>query len=69
MWLILPVASNSRSKTQIADAIGVLEANQGRPLATGFSVTCGGATMRGQINIALAPDHEQQMVLAYVSRY
>lgn len=56
-------------ETQIADAIGVLEANPGRPLATGFSVTCGGATMRGQINIALAPDHEQQMVLAYVSRY
>lgn len=54
---------------QIADAIGVLEANPGRPLATGFSVSCGGATLRGQINIALAPDCEQKMVLGYVSRY
>ncbi|MFD1747423.1 ribbon-helix-helix domain-containing protein [Rhizobium helianthi] len=56
-------------ETQIADAIAVLEANPGRPLATGFSVSCGGATLRGQINIALAPDCEQQMVLGYVSRY
>jgi hypothetical protein len=53
---------------QIAEAIETLEASRGRMLSTGFSASCANQTMRGQLNLALAPHYERQMVIGYIAR-
>ena len=54
--------------TQIEEAIASLEANRGKMLATGFTANGGGKTLTGQINLALAPSHQKQMVMGFVVR-
>jgi PAS domain-containing protein len=55
--------------TQIEEAITTLNLNRGRTLNTGFSIGVGTQSMRGQINLALAPTHEKSMLIGYISRY
>ncbi|WP_160005274.1 ribbon-helix-helix domain-containing protein [Rhizobium sp. 18055] len=55
--------------TQIEEAIATLTRNKGKTLNTGFSITVGTQTMKGQINLALAPTHEKSMLIGYISRY
>ncbi|QLF72017.1 ribbon-helix-helix domain-containing protein (plasmid) [Peteryoungia desertarenae] len=54
--------------TQIEDAISNLEANRGKMLVTGFTASGNGKTVNGQINLALAPSHQKQMVMGYIVR-
>jgi hypothetical protein len=55
--------------TQIEEAIATLSRNKGKTLATGFTIAVGTQTMKGQINLALAPTHEKSMLIGYISRY
>jgi hypothetical protein len=55
--------------TQIEEAITTLNLNRGKTLNTGFSIAIGKQSMRGQINLALAPTHEKSMLIGYISRY
>ncbi|QFY59414.1 aryl-sulfate sulfotransferase [Rhizobium grahamii] len=55
--------------THIEEAIATLERNKGKTLNTGFTITVGTQTMKGQINLALAPTHEKSMLIGYISRY
>jgi predicted DNA-binding ribbon-helix-helix protein len=55
--------------TQIEEAIATLTRNKGKTLNTGFAITVGTQTMKGQINLALAPTHEKSMLIGYISRY
>jgi len=55
--------------TQIDEAIATLYRNRGKTLNTGFTIAVGSASMKGQINLALAPTHEKSMLIGYISRY
>jgi predicted DNA-binding ribbon-helix-helix protein len=55
--------------TQIEEAIATLRRNKGKTLNTGFTIAVGTQTMKGQINLALAPTHEKSMLIGYISRY
>ncbi len=55
--------------TQIDEALETLGRNKGKTLNTGFTITVGSMTMKGQINLALAPTHEKPMLIGYISRY
>lgn len=55
--------------TQIEEAIATLRRNKGKTLNTGFTISVGTQTMKGQINLALAPTHEKSMLIGYISRY
>ncbi|OCJ18006.1 aryl-sulfate sulfotransferase [Rhizobium sp. AC44/96] len=55
--------------THIEEAIETLNRNKGRTLNTGFTITVGTQTLKGQINVALAPTHEKSMLIGYISRY
>jgi hypothetical protein len=55
--------------THIEEAITTLNLNKGKTLNTGFSIAIGLQSMRGQINLALAPTHEKPMLIGYISRY
>lgn len=55
--------------THIEEAIETLNRNKGRTLNTGFTITVGTQTLKGQINLALAPTHEKSMLIGYISRY
>lgn len=55
--------------THIDEAIATLERNKGKTLNTGFTITVSTQTMKGQINLALAPTHEKSMLIGYISRY
>jgi predicted DNA-binding ribbon-helix-helix protein len=55
--------------TQIEEAIATLSRNKGKTIATGFTIAVGTQTMKGQINLALAPTHEKSMLIGYISRY
>lgn len=55
--------------TQIEEAIETLRRNKGKTLNTGFGIAVGTQTMKGQINLALAPTHEKSMLIGYISRY
>jgi predicted DNA-binding ribbon-helix-helix protein len=55
--------------TQIEEAIETLRRNKGKTLNTGFTIAVGTQTMKGQINLALAPTHEKSMLIGYISRY
>ncbi|AJD40463.1 aryl-sulfate sulfotransferase [Rhizobium sp. SEMIA 4085] len=55
--------------TQIEQAITTLNLNRGKTLNTGFSIGVGTQSMRGQVNLALAPTHEKSMLIGYISRY
>jgi predicted DNA-binding ribbon-helix-helix protein len=55
--------------TQIEEAIATLTRNKGKTLNTGFTIAVGTQTMKGQINLALAPTHEKSMLIGYISRY
>ncbi|MDQ0420780.1 putative DNA-binding ribbon-helix-helix protein [Peteryoungia aggregata LMG 23059] len=53
--------------TQVDDAIQSLSA-KGKMVTTGFTATCAGKQLSGQINLAMAPSHQKQMVIGYVVR-
>jgi predicted DNA-binding ribbon-helix-helix protein len=53
--------------TQVDDAIQSLSA-KGKLVTTGFTATCAGKQLSGQINLAMAPSHQKQMVIGYVVR-
>jgi len=53
--------------TQVDDAIQSLSA-KGKMVTTGFTATCAGKQLSGQINLAMAPSHQKQMVIGYVIR-
>jgi hypothetical protein len=55
--------------THIEEAIATLTRNKGKTLNTGFTIAVGTQTMKGQINLALAPTHEKSMLIGYISRY
>jgi predicted DNA-binding ribbon-helix-helix protein len=55
--------------TQVEEAIATLRRNKGKTLNTGFTISVGLQTMKGQINLALAPTHEKSMLIGYISRY
>lgn len=55
--------------TQIDDAMATLAMNKGKTLNTGFTIAAGSQSMKGQINLALAPTHEKSMLIGYFSRY
>jgi predicted DNA-binding ribbon-helix-helix protein len=55
--------------TRIEEAITTLNLNRGKTMNTGFSIGIGTQSMRGQINLALAPTHEKSMLIGYISRY
>lgn len=54
---------------QIDEALRALNANQGTIIKTGFSIGLNLQTMRGKINIAPAPTHEDSMLIGYVSGF
>lgn len=53
--------------TQVDDAIQSLSA-KGKMVTTGFTATCAGKQLTGQMNLAMAPTHQKQMVIGYVLR-
>ncbi len=53
--------------TQVDEAIQSLSA-RGKLVTTGFTATCAGKQLTGQINLAMAPSHQKQMVIGYVVR-
>ncbi|MFN7124473.1 MAG: ribbon-helix-helix domain-containing protein [Allorhizobium sp.] len=53
--------------TQVDDAIQSLSA-KGKMVTTGFTATCAGKQLTGQMNLAMAPTHQKQMVIGYVVR-
>jgi predicted DNA-binding ribbon-helix-helix protein len=53
--------------TQVDDAIQSLSA-KGKMVTTGFTATCAGKQLTGQMNLAMAPSHQKQMVIGYVVR-
>lgn len=52
---------------QIDEAFEALSAKRGAVIKTGFSVALNDKSMRGKINIALAPTQKRNMLLGYVS--
>ncbi len=55
--------------TQVDEALDALNTNKGKIIKTGFGISINGQTMRGRINIALAPAYEKSMLIGYVSSY
>jgi|GEM_PF-732288 Uncharacterized protein related to arylsulfate sulfotransferase involved in siderophore biosynthesis len=55
--------------TQIDDAIATLNAKRGAVIKTGFSVALNARSMRGKINIALAPTQQKNMLVGYVADF
>ncbi len=53
--------------TQVEEAIDNLVATR-KMLTTGFTASCAGKQLTGQINLALAPVHNKQMLIGYVVR-
>jgi predicted DNA-binding ribbon-helix-helix protein len=53
--------------TQVDEAIQSLS-TRGKLVTTGFTATCAGKQLTGQINLAMAPSHQKQMVIGYVVR-
>ncbi len=59
----------SRSIPRSRRPSATLRRNKGKTLNTGFTIAVGTQTMKGQINLALAPTHEKSMLIGYISRY
>jgi predicted DNA-binding ribbon-helix-helix protein len=53
--------------TQVDEAIQSLSV-KGKVVTTGFTATCAGKQLTGQMNLAMAPSHQKQMVIGYVVR-
>lgn len=53
--------------TQVDEALQALS-TRGKTITTGFTATCAGKQLTGQINLAMAPSHQKQMVIGYVVR-
>ena len=53
--------------TQVEEAIDNLVATR-KMLTTGFTASCAGKQLTGQINLALAPVHSRPMLIGYVVR-
>jgi predicted DNA-binding ribbon-helix-helix protein len=53
--------------TQVDEAIDNLAATR-KMMTTGFTASCAGKQLTGQINLALAPVHNKQMLVGYVVR-
>ncbi|MDH4413108.1 MAG: aryl-sulfate sulfotransferase [Rhizobium sp.] len=53
--------------TQVDEALQSLSA-KGKMITTGFTATCAGKQLTGQMNLAMAPSHQKQMVIGYVVR-
>ncbi|CAH0342860.1 ribbon-helix-helix domain-containing protein [Rhizobium sp. CECT 9324] len=54
---------------QVEEAISTLEGNKGKTLSTSFTVAFGSQSIRGTMNLAIAPAHDRQMLIGYISRY
>lgn len=52
---------------QVEDAIESL-ATKSKMVTTGFTASCAGKQLTGQINLAMAPNHRKPMVIGYVVR-
>ncbi|MGL3607878.1 ribbon-helix-helix domain-containing protein [Rhizobium sp. G187] len=52
---------------QVDDAIENL-ATKSKMVTTGFTASCAGKQLTGQINLAMAPNHRKPMVIGYVVR-
>lgn len=52
---------------QVDEALQALS-TRGKTITTGFTATCAGKQLTGQINLAMAPSHQKQMVIGYVVR-
>lgn len=55
--------------TQVEDALETLNLNAGRTLNTGFTIAVGSQTLKGQINLALAPTQRKSMLIGYIAKY
>jgi predicted DNA-binding ribbon-helix-helix protein len=53
--------------TQVDEALQSLS-SKGKMITTGFTATCAGKQLTGQMNLAMAPSHQKQMVIGYVVR-
>ncbi|WP_246780356.1 aryl-sulfate sulfotransferase [Rhizobium sp. AQ_MP] len=53
--------------TQVDEALQGLS-TKGKMITTGFTATCAGKQLTGQMNLAMAPTHQKQMVIGYVVR-
>ncbi|PTM91467.1 ribbon-helix-helix domain-containing protein [Mycoplana dimorpha] len=54
--------------TPIEDAMATLSRGKGKMLCTGFGLSLGQHSIKGQINLALAPAHEKPMLIGYIAR-
>lgn len=54
--------------TPIEDAMETLNLGKGKILSTGFGLALGPYSVKGQINLALAPAHEKPMLIGYIAR-
>ncbi|MCZ8178032.1 MAG: ribbon-helix-helix domain-containing protein [Rhizobium sp.] len=52
---------------QVDEALQGLS-TKGKMITTGFTATCAGKQLSGQMNLAMAPSHQKQMVIGYVVR-
>ena len=55
--------------THIEDALSTLNRNSGKTLNTGFTIAVGSQSLKGQINLALAPMHCKSMLIGYIAKY
>lgn len=55
-------------ETQVEEALEML-ASKGKMITTGFTASCGGRQLSGQINLAMAPTHRKPMVIGYIVRH
>jgi predicted DNA-binding ribbon-helix-helix protein len=52
---------------QMSEVLQTLQANKGKTINIGFSMTCGNNSMKGRINLALAPAFEKSMLVGFIS--
>ena len=55
-------------ETQVEEALEIL-ASKGKMITTGFTASCGGRQLSGQINLAMVPTHRKPMVIGYIVRH
>lgn len=55
-------------ETQVEEALEMLS-SKGKMITTGFTASCGGRELSGQINLAMAPNHRKPMVIGYIVRH
>lgn len=55
--------------SQMTEVLETLRANKGKTINIGFSMACGKNTMKGRINLALAPAFERSMLVGFIATY